>query len=752
MMRLSSFLAKMFRNFTLLMWISVITCISRAGNSAETSTFDPLPLLPPQTLIAGETRDLGKLIAQFATTSAGKALKLKAVNDALRYAVQIPPHWQEFLRTKELEQCDAFWKVVDALPQSGTLCVALIDVEPPKSPEKSEIDWLVVWEPRDQKVDWPNTIVLGAEQIFKLPRHYGDLLQRKTTNPAGEKVVEWQYANRTVPLAVGTLDGCVLLSNTPALLTQFIADRQRDKAGVNAGPQGPKPEILRHVPSFVRAQGVFGVADLSVYANVASLLTHPQSFLTSHHKTAMDWQTISGVRSIQSAAMSLQITDGNFKERLFIDAPANERAGLLACFESESMGDATLQDASPRNTAVLGAQFDPKRFLAKLSGAIQKADPRVNSFLQAGFSLGLEQLHLNPQFLANLDGRISVQVDLERAPSVVLKLGIVNPESLAKALAAFRSNLKDNLEFIDTHVGESQIVTIRPKQIAFGMYGWQLAYSMKDKTLLLAPFPLCIKNELLRLAVPAAPPKLIAETSFQESRMQLPERVQSLLGINTAQLVESALTLGLPYLQTFGGEYAQFAAQWPDREISALPFSYTVAGMRIADDGFRLDCVGAAPLLNATAAWSIWDGLELSVHLRQYLSPSREQFKILQAALDSYSKDNKGAFPKNLDDLQPKYISVLPASYRYIEYRGRQEKLNDVVAHTNPAIDDLLTFILQDGTIVKHGAHGLSLILKQGFPVDRPAIRNKTKNAPQENKAKLNDDAVPPPPPIPQKK
>jgi len=714
-----------------LLCLVLFVAFQTVGTAREIS-FQSLELLPPDTLAVAQIQDVKAFATLLNQTPVGKAFRTKGVAETLSPLLQIPSGWAQFLRVEELKSNDMLSRILEKLPPGGQLCLALLDIRLPVAPEKSELDWIAVWEPRDESNDWERLVLLCADQTFKLPHYYGLSLQRKEMAVAGTKVYEWQHGERSVPFSFTLFENRLVLSNQARHIARLISIRQKDKAGIYNAQPDAEPEILRHHPSFVRMQHALDGADFRLYVNIARLMTHPMNFFGKPHPKGFDWQKLAGSAAIKGAGLSLRATEAGFSEQLFIDIPAGERTGFMACLNAEKMDETLLAGVSAQSTAVFACQMDPQKMFEQLRSSMQSADARIKQSLDLGLTILLEQFHLSPELIFGFDGRVLFTLcgepgaePLPLLPGAIIKLGMKNSATTAKALALFKSNMKEHLEFIETPFDKSTLVTIRPKHSDFGISVFQVSYVIQDNFLLLSPYPLALKNELFRIAAPAKH-ALVMEKTFADCRKNLPGQLQGISFLNTAQVFDSVQALALPYVQTFGGEFAKAAAQWPDRELAALKFPPVLFGMRIEDNGVSIDASGPAPALSVFTLAAAAFALELSEKCRKHFLPSREQIKALQVALEAYAKDHADMYPAKIAELNPKYMPVIPASFRFLEYLGKQDEPNAVVAYEKAPADDLISLLLQTGRITKCKALELPSILKNGYPLDRPENpRNK---------------------------
>jgi hypothetical protein len=325
-------------------------------------------------------------------------------------------------------------------------------------------------------------------------------------------------------------------------------------------------------------------------------------------------------------------------------------------------------------------------------------------------------------------------------PQPILALQIKNLDGLKNLIRALSTAAQDKLEFKELTFDGATITVARERTPENGAEPKQFCFAIQDNDLLLSLVPLALRDEIKRRATAGA--QLQDDPDFNLARAALSGQPQAMLYLDENALLTAAYDILAPIAQYRDREQAQVDLNaLPTADVLARNLKCALLDLHFAPDGVFIEShssLGSAALLaplaavaavkrnEAAQAVAAVDGQAKvrAVSGTPKLDPQRKELlNKFYGDLQAYVTENKGAYPKSLDEMKPKYLQQLGKEIGNLVYRGKQAADNQVLAYTSEKLPGSIGVLLQNGTIEGILRPFLGEVLRNGYVDPKAAVK-----------------------------
>jgi len=714
-----------------------------AARPLQPGEWSVVPVLPPDTLFVVTVRDARQAVERFKQNGLWQIWSSPDVQRVFRAPLATA---RAGIVGAELMVGIQLNALLDFVSQ-GEITFAVLGLDKTTAQGQPLADLLISLQPRNSMDALMDEITKRLDQIAAAA---GDKFV-VTKFPQGNTIVNTitvtgpNLPGGQIRIQYARADGNVVAAFGEGRLERLLALHEKYKTELPKSADGQAPEVLNQVPAYSLALERAGPdAALVAYLNVAGLLKNPiLNFKPQTAQQRLEWDAL-GLENIQAISYSASIRRKGIREATFIHMPLDKRKGVLGLLEGEGVGLEELA-AAPRNSILaLALKISPERLLDKIIDLAAMQNPGVKEDIAtalAAIGQGLN-MDLKKEVLGAFSGRVVFSVSVNGRnprlpvsfPQPVLALGIRNPDSLKNLLRGVRDAMKDNWDITDVSAGEKDIVAAK-ERTAQGRDPGQFAYVVDKDELLVSLYPLALREELARrgaaargasekeLKLSAVRNSLAANGGFDAARRKLKTVPQALLYVDTAALAVAAYDVLMPV--------AQLAPRNPQVDVTAVPTSdvllqnlgATILGFSSDKDGVTAEGYSPAGAVSLLAlAGAVAPARRVAqVQVRRQANKQQLEFEELGRRLKLYVQENGGKYPAALRDVLPKDRADLAAEVDAVEYRGKQDAGNKVVAYSSEKRPGLITVLTQDGTVTQIPRALLGKVLQEGVTANLAA-------------------------------
>ena len=727
----------------LLLSLSVLTLTSqtlRAEDAPKPEKVDDwtvAPLLPPETLFVVTSPDSKKMTDKFKQTGLWQLYANADVQKAFRGPLMAA---QIGMAAAELQAGVKIPEILSWINQ-GEVTFAMLACDHRNEKDEPVPDLLISIQAREKTQAVLDEI---SKRIDQLNANAGNQLDI-TQTPVGNYTVH-RVGHVAVPFSISytVCDGQIIVTLGEGYIEKILALHERLKAGPLQA--AAKPEVLSQTPAFLATTSKSPNADFIAFANWDGLRDNKILNVKPHNdRETADWELV-GLNTVHAFSYAVSVKGQSLREVLYVDAPAAARKGLLTLFDGAAgLTPATLAQA-PRNAiAAIALNFSPDKLSDKIAELATIDNANAKQELDQALTLAGQQLKLDvkKEIFGALTGQAVLTVAMSpkhsklpvAMPQALLTVQIKDAAALKNVLASVRNALGEKFEYTEVQTDGNNIVTVREK-FPQGHKPRQLAYTVDKSDLIVALYPLALKDELRRRqgaassgspsdkAKPAG--SLNDDEDFKTALSNVSGTPQFLIYADTGAIATALYDTLIPI--------AQLEPKPPQVDLTVLPSAdvlaqnLTGAVFSLNSDADGVTASGYSP----TGVVSLFViGVAGTIKNRQNAGGGvggagggamqqrkRSVLDAVNQGLQAYAKENNGAFPAAVKDLQPKYLPQLTTELNFVEYLGKQDKENKVVAHSSEKLPGPITVLLQNGTVADIRRDSLGKTLKDGFSAD----------------------------------
>lgn len=718
-----------------------------ADKADKVDEWSVTPLLPPDTLAVVTLADAHRMTDRFKQTGLWQLYSNPDVQKAFHTPLMTA---QMGMAAVELQAGIKISELLSFVNQ-GEVTFAFLDSARRNEKDEPIPDLLLSIQAREKTQAVLDELSKRIDQVNAQAGNQLEITQAPVGNYTVHRV---GVPNLPFSLSYTVCDGTILVTFGEGYLERILTLHEKSKAGPLKPADAAKPETLAQSPAFansVKKSG--GESDALLYVNWEALRKNP--ILNISPKTdreKADWE-LTGLANIRSFSYALSVKGQGLKETLYIDAPAGERKGLVAILDGSAGMNPSALATAPRNAVfALALSVAPDKLFDKIVELASFENPNARQdFEQALTALGQQiKLDIKKELFGSLTGQGALSVAMPAKhpklgfgmPQGIVTLQIKDVAALKNVLSSLRNAGNDKFEFTETNIGDNTIMTAREK-FPQGKDPGQLAYAIDRNELIVALYPLAVRDELHRRhAANAVSPSeqkpgaglqgtLADDADFKSVAGSIGGAPQFLFYADTGALAVAAYDFLIPI--------AQLKPRPPQVDVAALPtadvllqnLGGTVFGLTSDSDGVAIAGYSPTGIVSLTAIATLGvikdrraaaggngPGAGGGGAMQQR---KRAVLDAIGKALQAFAKDNNGNFPAALSELQPKYLPGLTTELGFVTYIGKQDQATKVVAHSSEKLPGPITVLLQDGTVAEIRRDQLGKTLKSGFTPEAQA-------------------------------
>ncbi len=705
------------------------------------------PLLPPETLFVVTSPDSKKMTDKFKQTGLWQLYSNPDVQKAFRTPLMAA---QMGMAAAELQAGIKIPEILSWINQ-GEVTFAMLACDHRNEKDEPVPDLLISLQAKEKTQAVLDEI---SKRIDQLNANAGNQLDL-TQTPVGNYTVH-RVGHVAVPFSISytVCDGQIIVTLGEGYIEKILTLHEKLKAGPLPAAANGKPETLAQTPAFLATTRKSSDADLIAFANWDLLRDNKiLNFKPHNDRVQADWDLV-GLDAVHAMSYALSVKGQSLREVLYVDTPAAARKGMLALFDGAAPLNPTVLAQAPRNSVLAVAlDFAPDKFSDKLAELASIDNPNARQELDQALTLAGQQLKVDvkKEIFGALTGQATFSVAMVAKnaklpvamPQALLTIQVKDTNALKTVLASVRNALGEKFEYSETAANNNSIVTVREK-FPQGHKPRQIAYAIDKSDLLVSLYPLALRDELARRQGAGSPSdkarsagSLSEDDDFKNAMSSISGTPQFLFYADTGAIATAAYDILIPI--------AQLEPRPPQLDVSVLPsadllaqnLTGTVFSLNSDSDGVTASGyspTGVVGLFAVTVSAAIKNRQNAGGGVGGAGGGAMQQRKrsvldALNQGLQAYAKDNNGAFPHAVKDLQPKYLPQLTTELNFVEYLGKQDKENKVVAHSSEKLPGPITVLLQNGTVADIRRESLGKTLKEGFNADA-AVTEAPKQAP----------------------
>jgi hypothetical protein len=685
---------------------------ARAADPTATA-FSVAPLLPPETIAVISMPDGKKSLERLEKTGLYQILVNADIQSAFKSLKQ---KWQ---LGQMLFETQAQLKVKDIIGYTtqGEVTIAVITVDKDGENGEPVPDLFFAVQAGDK-----------AAQLLDELNHRFDQLQQQvggvleiTNNLVGDNNIKSiRVPNNPLNVHYGVCEGTVLFAMGEGHIEKVLALRDKAKAMGGKLPIDAAPQTLGQVPAFRKVMDQTGeLSDLLAYVNLEQIRNNDRI------KQQLP-PTGTGLDQVRSVAYALGLRDKGIREAIYVDLPPGARNGILGLLDSATV-EKDLLSVAPRSCMMAAAvKVAPEKVFDSLVEMASLENPDAKAEAEAWLAKTQQQLNidLRKEVFGALNGQVTFMVNIAGKhpkfpigfPSPILSIGIKDGQAAKTALSAMLKAAQNDFDMTLLTEGNKEIYCLRAKHGELNKV--PICYAIDNTDIIVGIYPLAIREELQRRAQAATNTQLALteDSDYKATRAKISGNPKAIMFADLGALAIAAYDIAIPLAQITPKRNNEV-------EVDRLPTSDFLA-QNLGPAIFSLNTDGdgiVAEAFSSTGGLSVL-ALALPQAIREQMRGRRERaverrqdtLNIVANALKAYAVDNAGAFPATLKDLQPKYLGEAFTGLDKIQYRGKQDASNKVVADTEKLAGPI-TVLLQDGTIAKVPRERFGNVLKQGF-------------------------------------
>ena len=686
-------------------------------------------LLPSDTLAMITVAQAGKMTEKFKQTALWRIYTHPDVQKAFQAPLMLA---QMGLTEVELK---AGVKLADVLSyfNQGEVTFAFLGADTAGPNGEPIPDLLLSIQARDKTQAVLDELSRRVDQANALA---GNQLQITETPVGNYTIHRVGVPNTSIAVNYGVCDGNVIVTFGDGIIEKIIALHEKDKAGLLKAGAQPAEALLQY-PAYANIAKKAGPdSDLTVYVNIEGLRNAKNlNFRPKNDQQKAEW-AFAGLDSVRSLAYTAGVNGPGVREVFVIDAPAAQRSGILALLPSnDGLKFETLARAPRNSVLAVAVKAAPDKMFDRFIELASMVAPEIRQQAEAALAAAGQQakIGIRKDVFGALTGEAVVSVSIANRnaklpvgmPQLIVSLSIRDAAGLKNTLASLRAAGTDLFDYSEVDSDGRTIVIAREK-FPQGRDPGQFAYAIDGQELLVAFYPLALREELQRRDAAKKNPAgsaLTDDPEFKTTAATLSGSPEFFLYADTTAIATALYESLIPVAQLKHDPRVNFAALPPAADLFQN-LGGTVFGLSADNDGIVASGYspgGIVSVLGAAIVGGIAKARANAVGGRAELNDRKHGLlDQVSQSLQAYAHENNGGYPASLSELQPKYLAALE-ELKNVVFIGKQDKPNKVVAHSSEKLPGPIAVLLQDGAVVDIRRDQLGKTLKEGLSAEARA-------------------------------